>query len=202
MIHIREYEGFSVFYMIYCLLRTRIFYKNARLIRFPIDLRNRKNIFWGKGFTTGKNCRLEVVSLKKDSKMEIGKNVQINDNVHIVCGKKVTIGNDVLIASKVFISDCSHGKYTKGNSSSPNVSPKERELSFNPVVIEDKVWLCDNVVILPGVHIGSGAVIGASSVVLSNIPSNCVAVGIPARVVKIFNEDNHEWIPYNEVVKK
>jgi acetyltransferase-like isoleucine patch superfamily enzyme len=51
-------------------------------------------------------------------------------------------------------------------------------------VIGQRAWIAANVTILPGVNIGENAVIGAGSLVNHDIPSNCVAVGVPARVIK------------------
>lgn len=57
--------------------------------------------------------------------------------------------------------------------------------SRGPIVIEDDVWLGHGVVVLSGVEIGRGAVIGANSVVTSSIPPGAIAVGAPARVVRL-----------------
>ncbi|MBP6971827.1 MAG: hypothetical protein KBB67_02045 [Syntrophorhabdus sp.] len=51
--------------------------------------------------------------------------------------------------------------------------------------IEDGVWLGYGVIVLSGVHIGKGAVVGAGSVVTRSIPDGAVAVGMPARVIKM-----------------
>jgi galactoside O-acetyltransferase len=59
-----------------------------------------------------------------------------------------------------------------------------------PIVIEDKVWIGSNVVVLPGVTIGYGAVIGAGSVVTRDIPPMTVAVGTPCRVVRRVTDDD------------
>jgi maltose O-acetyltransferase len=53
-----------------------------------------------------------------------------------------------------------------------------------PVLIGDDVWIGTRALILPGVTIGSGAVVGAGSVVTGDIPERCLAVGNPARVIK------------------
>ena len=53
-----------------------------------------------------------------------------------------------------------------------------------PVVIGNDVWIGDRVVILPGVHIGSGSIIGAGAVVTKDIPDNAIAAGVPARVIR------------------
>ena len=61
-------------------------------------------------------------------------------------------------------------------------------LCYNKV--GNNVWFGGNVVVLPGVKIGDNSVIGAGSVVTRDIPSNCVAVGNPCRVVKSLNNIN------------
>lgn len=60
--------------------------------------------------------------------------------------------------------------------------------SRGPIVIGDDVWLGYNVVVLSGVTIGDGAVIGAGAVVNANVPPGAIAVGNPARVVKMRGE--------------
>lgn len=188
-----RYSGTAFLYHSFCYFVTRIFYSPARLIRFPIDVRNRKGIKWGADFTTGRNCRLESLTHEKTT-ISFGRNVQINDNVHVVAAESVNIGNDVLIASKVFISDCSHGIYQGPNASSPESVPKDRPLVSSPVSIGDRVWIGDNVVIMPGVTIGAGAIIGASAVVSGDVPPNSIAVGIPARVIKLYDKGKGMWM--------
>ena len=53
-----------------------------------------------------------------------------------------------------------------------------------PVVIEKDVWLGANVMVLPGVRIGEGAVVGAGSVVTRSIPAMTMAAGNPARIIR------------------
>lgn len=62
--------------------------------------------------------------------------------------------------------------------------PGRRRGRYAPVLIDDGAWLGQNLVVCPGVRIGKGAVVGANSVVLSNVPDNAVAVGAPARIVR------------------
>lgn len=49
-------------------------------------------------------------------------------------------------------------------------------------------------IILPNVHIGKKSIIGAGSVVTKNIPDYCIAVGNPAKVIKVFDKKNKQWI--------
>lgn len=181
------------------LIRTKAIDKKARIIRFPITIRGRKLISFNTGFTTGKYCRLEAfkTSGSKDNspKIKFGTNVQMNDNVHICALESVDIGNDVLMASHIFISDCSHGCY-KGceEDSNPNISPINRPYLVSAVKIGDKTWIGDGSIIMPGVTIGKGCVIGAHSIVNKDIPDNSIAVGSPAKIIKQYSSEVGRWI--------
>ena len=59
-----------------------------------------------------------------------------------------------------------------------------------PVEIADGAWLGENAVVLPGVRIGRGAVIGANSVVNIDVPDGGVAVGVPARIIRVRSADD------------
>ncbi|MCQ5314902.1 hypothetical protein NE661_11700, partial [Megasphaera massiliensis] len=61
------------------------------------------------------------------------------------------------------------------------------------VVIEDHVWVGDNVVILHNVKIGYGSIIGANSVVTKDIPPCSIAVGAPNKVIKTWNNITNIW---------
>lgn len=126
--------------------------------------------------------------------IRIGSNVEVNDYVHIGAVDSVTIGNRVLIASKVFISDHDHGSYGKGGiHTHPGIAPSLRPLSALPITIEDDVWLGEFVSVLAGVRIGKGSIIGTMSTVTRDIPPYSIAVGSPARVIKRFNFVTNIW---------
>lgn len=151
---------------------------------------------WGSNFTTGFNCRLESYPSHSGINvcLSIGNNVQLNDDVHITAISNVTIGDNVLMASKIYISDNSHGSYLgNADDSHPDTMPKDRPLSSRNVLIEDNVWIGEFVSVLPGVTIGKGSIIGSNSVVTKSIPPYCIAVGIPALVVKKFNFETNRW---------
>jgi lipopolysaccharide O-acetyltransferase len=180
--------------LVICIIRTKFFFSKARLIRFPIDVRGKQHIDIGKQLTTGKYCRLEAYPKNNQRKVLLfGENVQINDFVHITAMGLVKIGNNVLIASKVYISDCAHGEYNENESTSPEIPPIKRNYDIKLVIIEDNVWIGESVSILPGVCIGKGSIIGANSVVTRNIPPHVIAVGIPAKPIKHYNFENKKW---------
>lgn len=86
------------------------------------------------------------------------------------------------IGDNVLITDHSHG--ATDLSTLMYIHPKERKLfSKGPVIIEDDVWIGENVCILPNVVIGKGAVIGCNTVVNKNIPPYSIVVGNPMRII-------------------
>jgi lipopolysaccharide O-acetyltransferase len=99
-----------------------------------------------------------------------------------------------LIASRVFISDHNHGNYhIQDYESGPDTPPANRPLSSRPVHIGRNVWLGEQVCILPGVTIGDGVIVGANSVVTHDIPSNSIAAGNPARLIRVFDTETQSW---------
>jgi acetyltransferase-like isoleucine patch superfamily enzyme len=170
---------------------------SAKIIRTPFEWRGRKYTQIDSGFTTGRYCRIEAHSDVDRVVLRIGKNCQINDSVHIAAANDVVIGNDVLIASRVFITDLNHGGYKGNLHSHPSTICKERALQSSYVHIGDNVWLGEGVVVLPGVSIGECSIIGANSVVSHNIPANSIAVGSPAKVIKAFDFELSEWVSIN-----
>ena len=176
-------------------LLTRLLFPDARLIRFPIYIRGKSLMKLGAGLTTGVNVRLDASAPHGSLPvLHIGNKVQLNDAVHIGAIEQVVIGDDVLIASRVFISDHNHGRYDeKEAGSSPEIPPADRPLSSRPVIIGNKVWLGEQVCILPGVTVGEGAIVGANSVVTRNIPPYSIAAGNPARVIRVFDTATQTW---------
>ena len=182
------------------LLKTKLFFPKARLIRFPFDIRGKKYIKYGKNFTTGTGCRIEAYKFFSDSpKLIIGNNVQINDYVHLACGQSLIIEDDVLIANKVYISDINHGNYSGENQSFPEEKAKNRKIFSKTVKICENVWIGENAIILPGVEIGKNSIIGAGSVVTKNVPENCIVAGNPAKIIKKYNFGNKKWEKVNNI---
>ncbi|MFZ6849870.1 DapH/DapD/GlmU-related protein [Undibacterium sp. RuRC25W] len=162
----------------------------AFFIQKPLSLIGLRYLEVGDNFCCGFHARIEVFDRHNASKfnprVRIGRNVSINDRVHIAAINSIEIGNDVLIASDVYISDHSHGDTLELRCALP---PSSRQLvSKGPVKIADKVWIGEKVSILPGVQIGEGAIVGAGSVVTRNVPPYTIVAGVPAR--EINNKNN------------
>lgn len=120
----------------------------------------------------------------------MGNNVSVNMNCTFVDCNKITIGNNVLIASNVQIYTAAHPielDYRLTPDWDENSSEYFCRTFALPVTIEDGCWIGGGVIILPGVTIGKGSVIGAGSVVTKNILENSLAVGSPCRVIRKLN---------------
>ena len=177
----------------YSLILTKLFYPQCRLIRRPIYMRGKSSFTGGKGLTLGRACRFDLNGDKQT--LFVGNNCQFGDYTHIVAHEKVEIGNDCLLASKIFISDTNHGAYDNTDETArPGVAPNDRKLVTIPVKIGDNVWIGENVVILSGVEIGDGCIIGANSVVTRNVEKNSIVAGAPARCLKYWDENEKKWI--------
>lgn len=108
----------------------------------------------------------------------VGDGTYINMNCNFVDDGEIRIGKNVLFGPAVTIATTGHP-----------VNPNLRQYMYaDPVEIGDNCWIGANVVILPGVTIGANSVIGAGSVVVRDIPENCVAVGNPCRVLREIGE--------------
>lgn len=191
---IRRYNFYGFLRLLVDLMYTKFFFPKARIVRRPFYIRGAAFIKIGRGFTAGVGLRLDAFPNKTKSCIVIGNDVQVNDHVHICAIDSLTIGNNVLIASRVFITDHNHGLYGGlPEDSSPDEYPVKRKLSSMPVYIGDNVWIGEGVGILPGVHIGKGSVIGCGAVVTKDIPESSLAIGNPACVIKRYNYQSKKW---------
>lgn len=117
--------------------------------------------------------------------IEVGDNFFANYNLTILDVAKVVIGNNVQIAPNVSI-------YTAGHPIHPDSRNSGYEYGI-PVAIGDNVWIGGDVVILPGVTIGSNSVIGAGSVVSKDVPEWVAAAGNPCRVIRAVTEEDRKF---------
>ena len=124
----------------------------------------------------GKNVNIEKGAIFS-SRVELGDNSGIGIDARI--SGRCIIGNNVMMGPRCTI-------YTR-NHAFDDITVPMREQGFQeekPVYIGDDVWIGGNVIILPGVRIGSHSIIGAGSVVTKDIPEYAIAAGNPAQVKK------------------
>ena len=117
--------------------------------------------------------------LISDEIVTIGDRCLIGRNSSIVGHLSITIEDDVFFGPNVYVTDQNH---SVDRLDVPIGRQSELE---QPVVIGEGSWLGTNSVVLPGVTIGKHVAIGAGSVVTTDLPDNAVAVGVPARVLRI-----------------
>ena len=116
------------------------------------------------------------VYLSDGKETKIGRNCRINENVFI---QQATIGNNVLIAPNCAILSVSHNHE---NMAIPIVD--QGDTQPKPPIIGNNVWLGRNVVVMPGIKIGEGAIVGAGAVVTKDVEPFVVVGGVPARFIK------------------
>lgn len=161
-------------------------------------LRGLSRMSLGENFSAGEGLWLEAIthyaSEKFSPKLKIGNHVSISHWSHIACTHSVTIGDHVLIGSKVLITDHNHGYFGQG-ATSPMIPPAQRPLEQDRfVVIESNVWLGDGVVVCPGVTMGEGSVAGANAVVTTDVPPFTLVVGVPAKPIRRYDQIEKRWV--------
>lgn len=156
----------------------------------------------GQHFSAGRGLWMQTIASYGEGGHEqhftphliIGDNVSLSEYVHIGCVNRIEIGNNVLMGSKIYITDHNHGVYRGEHPDSPDVPPAKRPLTIGEsVIIEDNVWIGEFCTVLPGVTIGYGSIIGSHTTVTHDIPPKSIAVGSPARVVKQWDEEKQVW---------
>ena len=148
----------------------------------PVRLAGEHRISIGDNVYIGSGSWLQTLPNEDDCSIaiSIGNGTSIAGSCVISAVKLVTIEEDVLLARNVYISDHMH-RHT-----STTVPILHQGLDrVQPVRIRSGAWLGQNVVVCPGVTVGINAVVGANSVVTRDVPDFAVAVGSPARVVKL-----------------
>jgi len=106
-------------------------------------------------------------------KLSIGDFSWIGDHAELYTLGEIEIGSNVVISQKCYLCAASHDYQT------PSF-----DIYAKKITIEDEAWLATDVFVAPGITIAKGAVIGARSTVLSNMPKGMVCVGYPAKPIK------------------
>jgi len=151
------------------------------VLMLPVRLSGEKRIALGSNIFVGSDSWLQTLADGDNHSVAItvGDGTSIAGSCVISAVRSVRLEENVLLARNVYISDHSH-RYTQTDQPVMDQGVEK----IKPVLIKKGSWLGQNVVVCPGVTIGTGAVIGANSVVTQDVPDFSVAAGAPARVVK------------------
>jgi acetyltransferase-like isoleucine patch superfamily enzyme len=161
--------------------KLRVFGRPLVDIRYGSELILGDNVILNsrnRGYHLNMHSPVKLFADKYGAVIRIGENSRIHGSC-LHAGESITIGRNCLIAANCQIFDGSGHDL-----SFDNVSARIYTVgSTKPVVIEDNVWLGANVIVLPGVTIGFGAVVAANSVVTKNVPQSSLVGGNPAVVI-------------------
>lgn len=153
-----------------------------------IHRRARADIFPWHRFELGARAQIEDFAVVNNGAGDVSIGEGSRIGIGSVVVGPVTIGRHVFLGQHVSVQGINHG--FKDIHENPNFQPLEKR----PVTVGDYTHLGTNSTIVAGVTIGERSMIGAGSVVTKDIPSYCVAVGNPARVVKRYDFDRGEWV--------
>ncbi len=157
-----------------------------------MNIKGLKNFHLGSNSTIGKDSRFLCVSGYKGGyyipSVNIGKNVYIAYHFTAMSAAPIEIGDNTLIASGVVITSENHG-------TDPELADSyaDTPLEAKPVTIGKGCWLGENVIITPGVELGDRCIVAAGAVVTNSFPSFSMIGGVPAKIIKMYNHDSHEW---------
>ena len=160
-----------------------------------------KNVYIGKhvDIQRANNSRLKIgnnvtildytnIFANPSSQIEIGDETFISHHCEIASSERIAIGAKCALAAYCTVIDTDKD-YTDMLTPMPL-----RQAITSPIVLAENVWLAYKVTVLRGVSIDRGAVIGANAVVTKNIPAYCLAAGIPAKVLKQFQDTERELV--------
>ena len=175
---------------------------------FNVDFTGRilggKHVVIGSNFYAGRGFKLVVANpAATDVVVSIGNGVGLNEYVTIAAHDQVTIGNNVLIGSHVYLGNISHGGYKGAYQSGPDLPPNDRPfIGSGAMLIGANVWIGEGAILPGGVTVGEGSIIGAGSVVTKNVPASVIVAGNPARIVKEFDHLAKGWKPVDPVLSR
>lgn len=157
-----------------------------------VIFQNPDTLHFGKNVGIGKYAYFlplkKYAGISYNPKITIGDGCWIGIRNSFACIDRIEIGNNVLFAGYVHVTDHSHG-YEE-----IDIPIKIQKLiSKGPVVIEDQCWLGFGCEILSGVHVGRHSIVAARAVVTKDVPPYSIVAGNPARIIKQYNFETKQW---------
>jgi acetyltransferase-like isoleucine patch superfamily enzyme len=151
----------------------------------PLFLKNCSKISIMKKVRIFAGSRIELHG--KEAELIIKENTSIGHNFHLICGGKMTIGNNTTIASNVFVNDID-SDYNQINKSTMDQTQIIRETS-----IGDYCFIGVGSTIQAGTKLGKNVIVGSNSFVKGNFPDYSIIGGVPAKIIKIYDNKTKTW---------
>lgn len=152
---------------------------------------NKKYMKIGNDVSISEYARIEAVTLWGKDKfkpmLSIGDNTSFEQFAHIVFASNLIIGSNCVFSSRVMINTTNH----MYNNINENVM--HQKLITKDIHIGNNCFVGMDVKIFPGVTIGENVIVGANSIVMSDLPSYTVCVGVPAKPIKKYNFKTKKW---------
>ncbi len=157
----------------------------------PVLIHGGQRIFLARNVAIRDFGRLEAADRHGiKGEIHIGEGTTAEMYLHVGAAQRVTIGKDVLIASRVYITDHDHAW-------PPGSADDDGRLHARPVEIGDRCWLGEGCVILKGVTLGECCVVAANAVVTKSFPAGSMLAGVPAKVIKTYDFERREWVKHS-----
>lgn len=156
-----------------------------------VSFKNFKYIKTNKSFSIKDDCRFLLVDKYRSDyypSIALGSGCDIGNRVSFLSASPIEIGNQCLIASDVLITSENHGVDVEKYNNYAG-----QPLNHKPIKIGNGCWIGEKAVILPGVTLGDRCVVGAGAIVTKSFPSYSMIAGNPARLIKTYNFDSHQW---------
>lgn len=199
-LHLPWHDRLNLIHALFVQIKTAVYYarvfgkvgRGSRIYK-PLLLANPRYVSIGEGTLIRQGARIEVIiqDEARPPSLVIGSNVNIEQNVHLICGSGLAIGDDVSIAPNCAILDTKHPFRNVKDSTKvgDRIEPGSR-----PIEIGNNTLIGFSSVILPNVRIGRNCIVGANSTVNCDVPDYCVVAGSPASIIMRYDFEQKVWI--------
>lgn len=183
---------------LYWYFKTIVFYRwffnrfhITSYIGTPLFLKNCSKISIMKKVRIFAGSRIELHG--NEAELIIDENTSIGHNFHLICGGKMKIGKNTTIASNVFINDID------SDYNEVNKSTMDQTQIIKQTLIGDYCFIGVGSTIQAGTKLGKNVIVGSNSFVKGNIPDYSIIGGVPAKILKIYDNKLNKWIKIKEI---
>jgi acetyltransferase-like isoleucine patch superfamily enzyme len=155
---------------------------NYKVLGNSFYINNKGTIILGKSvqlhsFPDGSAHRTALSAYFPEATISIGNRCALNGTI-IHCNEKVIIGNNCRFGPGVIIIDNNSHRISR------DIIERNKKALSSPIEIKDNVWIGMNSIVMKGVTIGENSIVAAGSLVVKDIPPNCLYGGHPAKLIK------------------